>query len=85
METYLEALLELNFCTKPLNFRVKAHMKAPAGDALTEGEENCSPVSPLSRSGGSWGRISLFAVINLFSIFPHEGCPGNGFLRFSAV
>jgi hypothetical protein len=35
VEAYLEVLLELNFCTKPLNFGVEAHMEAPAGDALT--------------------------------------------------
>jgi hypothetical protein len=35
MEGHLEALLEMDFCTKPLNFGVEAHMEAPAGDALT--------------------------------------------------
>jgi hypothetical protein len=35
MEGHLEALLEMDFCTKPPNFRVEAHMEAPAGDALT--------------------------------------------------
>jgi hypothetical protein len=34
MESCLEALLEMDFCTKPPNFGVKAHMEAPAGDAL---------------------------------------------------
>jgi hypothetical protein len=34
MEIYLEALLELGFCTEPPNFGVEAHMEAPAGDAL---------------------------------------------------
>jgi hypothetical protein len=34
MEACLEALLEMDFCTKPPNFRVEADMKAPAGDAL---------------------------------------------------
>jgi hypothetical protein len=36
MEGHLEALLEMDFCTKPPNFGVEAHMEAPAGDALTE-------------------------------------------------
>jgi hypothetical protein len=35
MEGHLEALLEMDFCTKPPNFGVEAHMEAPAGDALT--------------------------------------------------
>jgi hypothetical protein len=35
MEVCLEALLELDFCTKPLNFGVEAHMEAPTGVALT--------------------------------------------------
>jgi hypothetical protein len=35
MEACLEALLEMDFCTKPPNFGVKTHMEAPAGDALT--------------------------------------------------
>jgi hypothetical protein len=34
MEACLEALLVMNFCTKPPNFGVEAHMEAPAGDAL---------------------------------------------------
>jgi hypothetical protein len=34
MEVCLEALLEIDFCTKPPNFGVEAHMEAPAGDAL---------------------------------------------------
>jgi hypothetical protein len=34
MKTYLEVLLEMDFCTKPPNFGVETHMKAPAGDAL---------------------------------------------------
>jgi hypothetical protein len=34
MEVCLEALLEMDFCTKPPNFGVEAHMEAPAGDAL---------------------------------------------------
>jgi hypothetical protein len=34
MEACLEALLEMDFCTKPPNFGVEAHMEAPAGDAL---------------------------------------------------
>jgi hypothetical protein len=34
MKADLEALLELSFYTKPLNFGVEAHMEAPAGDAL---------------------------------------------------
>jgi hypothetical protein len=34
MEGHLEALLEMDFCTKPPNFGVEAHMEAPAGDAL---------------------------------------------------
>jgi hypothetical protein len=34
MEGHLEALREMDFCTKPPNFRVEAHMEAPAGDAL---------------------------------------------------
>jgi hypothetical protein len=36
MEACLEALLEMDFCTKPPNFGVEAHMEAPAGDALRE-------------------------------------------------
>jgi hypothetical protein len=35
MEGHLEALLEMDFYTKPPNFGVEANMKAPAGDALT--------------------------------------------------
>jgi hypothetical protein len=35
MEACLEALLEMDFCTKPPNFGVEAHMEAPAGDAFT--------------------------------------------------
>jgi hypothetical protein len=34
MKACLEALLELGFRTKPPNFGVEAHMKAPTGDAL---------------------------------------------------
>jgi hypothetical protein len=34
MEGHLEALLEMDFCTKLSNFGVEAHMEAPAGDAL---------------------------------------------------
>jgi hypothetical protein len=34
MEACLEAPLEINFCTKPPNFRVESHMEAAAGDAL---------------------------------------------------
>jgi hypothetical protein len=34
MEACLEALLEMDFCTKPPNFGVEAHMEAPAGVAL---------------------------------------------------
>jgi hypothetical protein len=37
MEACLESLLEMDFCTKPPNFGVEAHMEAPAGDALTAG------------------------------------------------
>jgi hypothetical protein len=37
MEPCLEALLEMDFCTKSPNFGVEAHMEAPAGDALTGG------------------------------------------------
>jgi hypothetical protein len=36
MEGHLEALLEMDFCTKPPNFGVEAHMEAPAGDALRD-------------------------------------------------
>jgi hypothetical protein len=35
MEACLEALLEMDFCTKPPNFGVEAHIEAPAGDALS--------------------------------------------------
>jgi hypothetical protein len=39
MKACLEALLELDFCTKPPNFGVKAHMEAhmeaPTGVAIT--------------------------------------------------
>jgi hypothetical protein len=34
MEACLEALLEMDFCTKPPNIGVEAHMEAPAGDAI---------------------------------------------------
>jgi hypothetical protein len=34
METCLETLLELGFCTKPPNIKVEAHMEALAGIAL---------------------------------------------------
>jgi hypothetical protein len=40
MEACLEALLEMDFCTKPPNFGVEAHMEAPAGDALTHQTPN---------------------------------------------
>jgi hypothetical protein len=36
MEGHLEALLEMNFYTKPPNFGVEAHMEAPAGDVLSD-------------------------------------------------
>jgi hypothetical protein len=36
MEACLEALLEMDFFTKPPNFGVEAHMEAPAGDALNK-------------------------------------------------
>jgi hypothetical protein len=36
MEGHLEALLEMDFCTKPPNFGVEANMEAPTGDALRE-------------------------------------------------
>jgi hypothetical protein len=35
IESCLEALLEMDFSTKPLNFGVEAHIEAPARDALT--------------------------------------------------
>jgi hypothetical protein len=35
MEGHLEALLEMDFCNKPLNFGVEAHIEAPTGDALS--------------------------------------------------
>jgi hypothetical protein len=35
MEGHLEVLLEMDFCTKPPNFGVEAHMETPTGDALT--------------------------------------------------
>jgi hypothetical protein len=35
MKACLEALLEMDFCTKPPNFGVEAHMEASAGDALS--------------------------------------------------
>jgi hypothetical protein len=34
MEVCLEVLPELCFCTKPSNFGVEAHMKAPTGATL---------------------------------------------------
>jgi hypothetical protein len=46
MKACLEALLEMDFYTKPPNFGVEAHMEAPAGDALT----NETPTSPLPAS-----------------------------------
>jgi hypothetical protein len=42
IEACLEALLEMDFYTKPPNFGVEAHMKAPAGDALTVVKEVAS-------------------------------------------
>jgi hypothetical protein len=36
MEACLEALLEMDFYTEPLNFGVEAHMEAPAGNALSK-------------------------------------------------
>jgi hypothetical protein len=39
MEGHLEALLEMDFCTKPPNFGVEAHMEAPAGDALITADD----------------------------------------------
>jgi hypothetical protein len=41
MEGHLEALLEMDFCTKPPNFGVEAHMEAPTGDALRMGVCTC--------------------------------------------
>jgi hypothetical protein len=38
MEGHLEALLEMDFCTKSPNFGVEAHMEASTGDALIEHE-----------------------------------------------
>jgi hypothetical protein len=40
MEGHLEALLEMNFYTKPPNFGVEAHMEAPAVDALSHMLQN---------------------------------------------
>jgi hypothetical protein len=37
MDVYLEALLELDFCTKLINFGVEAHMEAPTEVALSGG------------------------------------------------
>jgi hypothetical protein len=37
MEDHLEALLEMDFCTKPPNFGVEAHMEAPLEMLLTTG------------------------------------------------
>jgi hypothetical protein len=42
MEACLEALLEMDFYTKPTNFGVEAHMEASAGDALTVVKEVAS-------------------------------------------
>jgi hypothetical protein len=47
MEGHLEALLEMDFCTKPPNFGVEAHMEAPAGDALSR-----HPANPQKLFGG---------------------------------
>jgi hypothetical protein len=38
MKARLEVLLELDFCTKPPNFGIEAHMKAPTGVALSDAE-----------------------------------------------
>jgi hypothetical protein len=32
----MKVLLEFNFCTKPPNFRVEAHIEAPTGVHLTD-------------------------------------------------
>jgi hypothetical protein len=49
MKVCLEALLELCFCTKPLNFRVEAHMEAPVGVALRHKHIDCEMESRTSR------------------------------------
>jgi hypothetical protein len=46
MEGHLEALLEMDFCTKPPNFGVEAHMEAPAGDALRATSVRSSKLRP---------------------------------------
>jgi hypothetical protein len=38
MKARLEVLLELDFCTKPPNFGIEAHMEAPTGVALSDAE-----------------------------------------------
>jgi hypothetical protein len=59
MEACLEALLEMDFCSKPPNFGVEAHMEAPAGDALS--------VLPF-RSPGRWDRTSKMAILPFESL-----------------
>jgi hypothetical protein len=45
MEACLEALLEMDFYTKPPNFGVEAYMEAPAGDALTLHQASATAVA----------------------------------------
>jgi hypothetical protein len=51
MEARLEALLELCFYTKPPNFGVETHMKAPAGDALRPSIPRAMLISDRSLGG----------------------------------
>jgi hypothetical protein len=48
MKVYLEVLLELCFCTKPLKFGVEARMEAPTGVALTDNWQDNSDFHALA-------------------------------------
>jgi hypothetical protein len=57
MEGHLEALLEMNFCTKPPNFGVEAHMEAPTGDALSTATDH---VFHQTRAFSPWPNLGAF-------------------------
>jgi hypothetical protein len=52
MEGHLEALLEMDFCTKPPNFGVEAHMEAPTGDALRKANKALSQKKKANKGDG---------------------------------
>jgi hypothetical protein len=69
MESDLEALLEMDFCTKPPNFGVEANMEAPTGDALSSRYQRCKNKhiigsNHLSRQYGSTSHITTSPMIS---------------------